>query len=506
MQISKRDKIIAMLMAIGFFLSQIATLTRFPFMHSDESWLSGLTRFMMENRSLAVTEPFFDLYPRNPHAIKSTYHILQAFFLQVFGYELFPIRLMSLIFGSLSLVLFYLLLKKFDVSTKWTALSTLLLAAQPIFIYGAHFGRQEIVVVFFLLLIATTWWKKKRILSLLCAFFAMGLHPNAFLGGGALVLTGLFAAWNHQDERKQLLKTLPWLAGFTAFYILASLWMNPDFFRDYLAYGATLGVTNTAGGKFAGFFLFFQKLWQGISGTYYLPPLHLTLFTIAFGFLAGSIVGLLKRDRRLLSLQLHQAAWVLGIMAVGRYNATSLLFFVPGAVLTLTLLAAFYVDRLPVKITAVGMILWFSLASYGEITALPKDHYKNYLAAIHEVVPKDAIVLANLNTEFAFEAGKLYDYRNLTHLDKAGISLADYIQDRKIAYILYADELDYLHRNPDPWQVLYGPDQSWYNEMQAFLATRCEEVANFQAPIYGNRIVPFLNDPYWHLHIYRITP
>lgn len=506
MQISKREKIIAPLVALGFFLSQIATLTRFPFMHSDESWLSGLTRFMMESQSLAVTEPFFDLYPRNPHAIKSTYHLLQIFFIQLFGYELFSVRLISLIFGSLSLILVYLLLRKLSVSGKWAVLGTLILAAQPIFVYSAHFARQEIVVVFFLLLIATSWWKRKRIVSLLCAFFAMGLHPNAFIGGTALLLTGLFAAWNHQDERRQLLKNLPWLAGFSGIYILASLWMNPDFFRDYLAYGATLGVTNTAGGKFSGFFLFFQKLWQGVSGTYYLPPLRLTLFTIAFGFLAGTIIGLLKKDRRLLSLQLHQAAWALGIMVVGRYNATSLLFFVPGAVLTLTLLASHYMDRLPVKIAAVGMILWFSLSSYGEITALPKDHYRNYLAAIHEVVPKDAIVLANLNAEFGFEAGKLYDYRNLTHLDEADLSLARYIEDRKISYILYADELDYLHRNPDPWQVLYGPDQPWYDEMQNFLATRCEEVADFEAPLYGNRIVPFLNDPYWHLHIYRITP
>ena len=506
MQKSNHEKQLTILLGFAFFLSQLATLTRFPFMHSDESWLSGLTRFMMENRSLAVTEPFFDLYPRNPHAIKSTYHILQALFIQVLGYDLFSVRLMSLLFGSLSVILFAWILKSFRITPLWIILGSLLLAAQPVYQYGAHFARQEIVVVFFLLLIAFSWSKKKRILSLVSAFFAMGLHPNAFLGGTALVLTGLFTLWKSPKERQQLLKALPWLAGFTLFYIMASLWMNPNFFSDYLAYGASLGVTASAGGKFTGFFFFFKKLWLGISGTYYLPPLRFSLIVIATGFLAGGIIGFIKRDRTLLGLQIHQAAWALGILIVGRYNATSILYFVPGAVITLVLIAARYANRLPVKLASVGMILWFSLLSYGEITALPPNHYPAYLESIEQIVPEDAVVLANLNAEFAFKAGRLYDYRNLAHLDQAGLSVDQYIRDRQISYILYADELDYLHRNPDPWQVLYGPDQAWYEEMQTFLSSQCEEIADLQAPIYGNRIVSFLNDPYWHLHIYRVKP
>lgn len=506
MQKSNHEKQLAIFLAVGFFISQIASLTRFPFMHSDESWLSGLTRFMIENQSLAVTEPFFDLYPRNPHAIKSTYHMLQSVFLQVLGYDLFSVRLMSLLFGSLSLIVFLSIFRTFRLSTRWMLLGTLLIAAQPVYLYGAHFARQEIVVIFFLSVVAISWWKKKRVLSLLCAFFAMGLHPNAFLGGAALVLTGLFAAWKNPKERQAIFKALPWLAGFTLFYILASLWMNPNFFADYLSYGASLGVTASAGGKLEGFYLFFKKLWLGISGTYYLPPLRLSLILIAAAFLLGGITGFRKRDRTLIGLQIHQAVWALGILMVGRYNATSILFFVPGAAATLILLADRYANPFPVKLTAIAVILSFAFMSYSQITALPKNHYESYLASIEQIVPQDAIVLANLNTEFAFKAGRLYDYRNLSHLDEAGLSVEQYIQDREIAYILYADELDYLHRNPNPWQVVYGPDHAWYAEMQTFLENQCEEIADLEAPIYGNRIVSFLNDPYWHLHIYRVKP
>ena len=35
-------------------------LTRYPLVHSDESWLGGLTRNMLAQGSPGVTEPFFD--------------------------------------------------------------------------------------------------------------------------------------------------------------------------------------------------------------------------------------------------------------------------------------------------------------------------------------------------------------------------------------------------------------------------------------------------------------
>ena len=211
MQNLKGKQAMPTIIAIGFFLSQISVLTRYPFMHSDESWLSGLTRMMMESNSLRVTEPFFDLYPRNPHAIKSTYHLLQALFIQVFGYELFSVRLMSLIFGCASLYIFYRLLEKIGLSWGWASLGTLLLAVQPNFIYAAHFARQEIVVCFFLLFTSWMWLNKKRKLSLLGLFIALGLHPNAYLGVFALLCAAGAYTWDHKEARHQLITLIPWL-------------------------------------------------------------------------------------------------------------------------------------------------------------------------------------------------------------------------------------------------------------------------------------------------------
>jgi 4-amino-4-deoxy-L-arabinose transferase-like glycosyltransferase len=504
MQNLKGKQAMPTIIAIGFFLSQISVLTRYPFMHSDESWLSGLTRMMMESNSLRVTEPFFDLYPRNPHAIKSTYHLLQALFIQVFGYELFSVRLMSLIFGCASLYIFYRLLEKIGLSWGWASLGTLLLAVQPNFIYAAHFARQEIVVCFFLLFTSWMWLNKKRKLSLLGLFIALGLHPNAYLGVFALLCAAGAYTWDHKEARHQLITLIPWLAGFTSIYILASFWMNPNFITDYLAYGSSLGVTADASGKFLGFFLFFKKLWLGISGTYYLPPLRLTLCLMAISLPVALWLGIRKKQGVLFALAIYQLAWGVGILIVGRYNATSVFFLLPAACLIFIVFIEKYVPQIPAWILTVGLIVIFSITSIGEITQLPKNHYESYKKEIQATLPADAVVLANLNTEFLFEVGQLYDYRNLAYVDPKTNGLKTYLTERGITHILYADELDYIHRNPQPWQVLYGPDESWYADMQSFLAENCQEIATLPAPIYGNRIVPFLNDPFWQLHIYQI--
>ncbi len=133
-----------------YFVANILFLSQFPFIHSDESWLSGLTREIFslgqgveaveasavrehnemssgsgkallgddegpesdlgsesEDISLTATEPFFDLLPRFPHFIKMLFHALQAPFIYLFGYGPFAVRLLSLVAGCLALLFFY---------------------------------------------------------------------------------------------------------------------------------------------------------------------------------------------------------------------------------------------------------------------------------------------------------------------------------------------------------------------------------------------------------------
>ena len=69
---------------IIYALYSASFLTRFPFVHSDEAWLAGLSRDMQAVGSFGVTEQFFDLKPRVPHALKLLFHALQMGYIHVF--------------------------------------------------------------------------------------------------------------------------------------------------------------------------------------------------------------------------------------------------------------------------------------------------------------------------------------------------------------------------------------------------------------------------------------
>ena len=76
-----KNKILIILLFI-YFLVNLSFLTHFPFIHSDESWLSGLSRNILETKNFSSTETFFDLYLRNPHAIKIIFHSIQIMFIK----------------------------------------------------------------------------------------------------------------------------------------------------------------------------------------------------------------------------------------------------------------------------------------------------------------------------------------------------------------------------------------------------------------------------------------
>ena len=85
----------AALYVAAFSLVSLLFLERFPYVHSDESWLAGLSRGMLEEGSIGVTEAFFDAKPRYPHAIKTLFHLMQAGMISVFGYSVRTVRLLS---------------------------------------------------------------------------------------------------------------------------------------------------------------------------------------------------------------------------------------------------------------------------------------------------------------------------------------------------------------------------------------------------------------------------
>lgn len=114
-----------------YFAISLLLLEQFPLVHSDESWLAGLTRNMMAAGKLSVTEPFFDLKPRYPHGIKMLFHLMQMVSIKLFGYSVFSVRLISLLVGILFLYLFQKLIMEL-VENHWISLLAMIMVSLDI--------------------------------------------------------------------------------------------------------------------------------------------------------------------------------------------------------------------------------------------------------------------------------------------------------------------------------------------------------------------------------------
>ena len=123
-----------------YLAASLLLLTRFPMMHSDESWLSGLSRAMLQG-GLGQTEPFFDLVPTYPNAVSILFNFIQMAFITVFGYGLFTVRLISLVFGAATLIVFYRLVLVLSASEKKALAAAVILSLDAQFITAFHLAR-----------------------------------------------------------------------------------------------------------------------------------------------------------------------------------------------------------------------------------------------------------------------------------------------------------------------------------------------------------------------------
>jgi hypothetical protein len=141
--------------------------------------------------------------------------------------------------------------------------------------------------------------------------------------------------------------------------------------------------------------------------------------------------------------------------------------------------------------------------SLAQIVPYMNNDYEVYLNEIESIVPEDARVLANLNTEYAFAYDSLRDYRNLGYLDDNEMSFADYVKSNDIEYIIYPEEMDFIYENRPVWNIVYGNIYPYYDDMNELLKQKCEMVHEFYSP-YGMRIVRFANAKDWSVKIYRV--
>ena len=492
-------------LAVYFALNALM-LDRFPFMHSDESWLSGLTREMAVS-GLDATEPFFDLLPRHPHAIKTLYHLMQMLFIGVFGYSLFAVRLLSLVFGTASLYLVYRIARLLSGSVIKALFITVLLSLDVQFLYASHFARQDIIITFVMLAVidyllrhAGAWSWKRDIAVGVITGLSIGIHPNSLmvaLCAGALYLYHIVYG---QMKLRNLLTLIGVVAGCAAVFVGISLAFDGQFFTHYMQYGETLGVGLSFVDKIKTFPLYFEKLFLRVSGTYYTPPIQLQLIVFAIA-VAGAILYAWK-ERTVLRLLLPLIAVSAGFILIGRYSQPGVILFFPlGYLLVFALL-----DALPKRWRYLpGAVLGAAVIAVSAWSIIPSIHndYDAYLGEIRAAIPADAKVLANVNAEYAFDNGRLLDYRNLEYLEQSGLTFSEYISSRDIEYILYPEEMDFIYARRPVWNILYGNLYPYYDDMQRFLSEDCTAIASFTSP-YAMRITRYRDDQDWTVTVYRV--
>lgn len=552
----------------SYFVVNTLFLSQFPFIHSDESWLSGLTRAIIEFKSLAATEPFFDLLPRYPHAIKVVFHILQMPFLLLFGYTPFAARLLSLTAGTVALWIFYRLLRRWAPSAAVPV--TVLLAVDIQFIYAARFARQEILLVLCLVL-ALFFYSRGLVLGKLPGIepdpemrsdtaghvvrpfhhrisaaligLSIGIHPNSFLialplGAFLLIdaalplLTEGAGSQRFRAAARRLIEYAAILTIFAALFVGLSFLMDPRFFSHYRSFGDSVGVGEPLYMKFFRFPDFYIKLYRRISGTYYTPLIQLQFLLFAAALLTAPFVMVLHRPARLPLLKVLTAILFIniGTLVLGKFSQPGIILHFPLYYLLIgTILHGLserYLRRRPaaglrhdgpgpaavvtaVLLTAASLVnTGYNLAMefhlIGPKSSVPFETYRSYIRNIGAYVPADAPVLANLNSGYFFDSDRLRDYRNLVYLDEEGLSFGQYIYSNGIRYILYPQEMDIINQRRPVWNILYGNVHEYYHEMQEFLEKNCVPEGEFESPVYGMRIVRYSGTRPWRVRIYRV--
>jgi len=505
-----------------YLLLHLYTLSWYPLVHSDEVWLAWLSRAMVGENfglqwpDLAATEDFFALTPRNPHGIKSLYHLVQGFFLQI-QWSILGARLPSLLAGLGTLGFWFLGLRNWTGKVALAAWGTGMLALDPWFFAASHFGRQEIVILFLLVL---GFWilslenvkpDTRGIWSGAVVGLGVFVHPNSFIA--ALILVPW--VWLGSEKRVRVLCIYAGVLFLCAIGgIGLSYALDPDFLSNYLALGEDMGIQSGLGPRVWGFRDFIYKLWNQIEGTYYLPPSRFLLL-LALG---GLGVGGFSTFGRGAILSFLGA--VLGIFLIGKYSPPSGLFFVPwiyGLWITGRLHFAKYSRGGTLLLVFLVGVNGFLLGSELIRWYPGQDrNYEVYLEKIETVVGAEGRVLANLNTGFAFGPDRLRVWRDFDSLPPRTEEtqalplderpLARFFEEQTIRWVVWpVDELDRIYRERPLWNDVYGNPYRFYPDLVEILDQYGTQVGEFSSPWYGIRVFPFQGRETGRVRVFRVS-
>lgn len=501
------------------FLSALF-LTDFPWVHSDESWLAGLSRNMAENLDFSVTEAFFDAKPRYPHALKLLFHALQIVVCFFAGYSITAVRLISLFACSISLLFFYALAKKL-LGHPILAFGLMIIYSLDIqFVYTSHMARQESLLLLALTFCLYIFFKDQTpntlrhgiILGIITGL-SVGLHPNSFIIATTIGCCYLAYLMSHpSDSKKPLLSYIATTGAIASIFVAISYSFDSQFLSHYFANGADeFGIDSSAVNRFAGLFGFFQRLFLQEGGTYYVADIRLQLlFFLLAAFLMLVFYLVMRKEeetqnqcQQILTLLCAGLGVIAGIFLIGRFSQLSITFLFPiGWLLIAYTLSLF--EKTTKLICYIALAISVCCISSLNIKPfLSENTYNHYLEQISNYVSPEDSVIGNLNMDFYFENGALHDYRNLPFVLQENGTLDTYITEHRIEYIFYSAELDYYYSHRPYYNALYG-NIMFTEALKDYCETQCEYIDSFQSAQYAPRILELIGkDEYSEIRVYK---
>src|SRR3989338_199964 len=179
----------------------------------DACWHFSAAKFIANEKQF----PLFEKIGRDePFWPSPLFHVVSAFFYTFLGG--FGLKLTPFLFSSLSLIIAYLIFKKF-LNEKQTFYATLFMSFLPIGIDYSVLGYPESTIVFFIILSVYFAVNSRFLLSGIAAGFAI----LSKFTGPFVILTLLFLAYKGSKNKKEMIKnfifvtavpliiSLPWL-------------------------------------------------------------------------------------------------------------------------------------------------------------------------------------------------------------------------------------------------------------------------------------------------------
>ena len=488
------------------------TLNNFPYVHSDESWLSGLTRTVLDKGSFNTSEPFFDLYPRAVHGLRLVFVTLQGMVIKVFGYSITAMRSLSLLasLAVLSTLSHYFYSKKNTGTLAF--LIVLTLGLMPQFLMASHLARQEPLILLGMVtaytLVQKTPSTQNTLLITGVIGLCIGVHPNSFLIGCGIGFIYLYQTIKKQRTLRDLLLFIASLGLWACAFVGISLIINPNFIQDYLAFGNQLGVVNYSVNRFQGFYYYYYKLWHQIGGTYYLvnTKFDLTsgLLSLILGFFLLSSSRFSKKYDSVGPSILMFIGVNVGLLIIGRYNQTAIIFpLVIGWLTFGELITCLPFDKKRLIPLLCILCALQGINAYKAVTANAHQDYNAFAQEVTHLIPEDARVLANLNLDYHLNLYQLYDIRNLDYLDENNLSIEGYILKNDIRYIVLYDEMDYIADSKGKWSILYG-DLNYYHDLKDYIHKHGTLINTIEGPTYAMRIAKYVDVYPWEAKVYKL--